>query len=81
MVSESGAICGMRIGRGNRCTRRKPAQMTTLYTTNVTEPDRGSNWGRRIQKPATNHLNYGTSLVKLQFMNWKGRGRSINDLS
>jgi hypothetical protein len=81
MVSECGAIGGMRIGRGNRSTRRKPAPVKTLYTTNPIESDLGSNRGRRGEKPASNQLNYSTSLVKLQFMNWKGRGRSGNGLS
>jgi hypothetical protein len=41
---EYGSVCGMRIGRRNRSTRRKPA---TLSTRNPTWPDLGSNLGRR----------------------------------
>jgi hypothetical protein len=56
------AVVGMRIGRGNRSTRRKPIQchffhhkshMTTL----------GSKPGRRGGKPATNCLSYRTALL------------------
>jgi hypothetical protein len=43
-----GAVGGMRIGRGNRSTRRKPAPVPL-----------GSNPGRRGGKPATNRLSYG----------------------
>jgi hypothetical protein len=42
-----GAIGGMRIDRGNRITRRKPAR-ATLYITDPTWSDQGSNPGRRI---------------------------------
>jgi hypothetical protein len=51
----------MRIGRGNRSARRKPAPLPTLSTTNPTLPDLGSNLGRRNLKPATNRLSYGSS--------------------
>jgi hypothetical protein len=74
MFSECGAIGGMRIGRGNRSTRRKLAAVTTLYTTNPIQFDLGSNRGRCGGKPATNHLSYGIAFVMLQSMNWKGRG-------
>jgi hypothetical protein len=38
---ECGAVGGLRIGRGNRSTRRKPAPSATLSTTNPTWPDPG----------------------------------------
>jgi hypothetical protein len=31
IVNECGAVSGMRIGRGNRCARRKPATVTFVY--------------------------------------------------
>jgi hypothetical protein len=50
---EDGEFGGMKIGRGNRSTRRKPAP-APLYPS--------SNPGRRGGKPATNRLNYGAAL-------------------
>jgi hypothetical protein len=55
---ECGAVGGMRIGKGNRSTRRK---LTTLSTANPTWPEMGSNPGRRGGKPAINRLSYGTA--------------------
>jgi hypothetical protein len=57
---ECGQVGGMRIGRGNRSYRRKPAPVL-LSTTNLTWPDLDSNPGRRSEKPATNRLTYGTA--------------------
>jgi hypothetical protein len=54
-----GAVGGMRIGRGNRNTPRRPAPSATLSTTNPTWHDLRSNPGRSIGKPANNRLNYG----------------------
>jgi hypothetical protein len=56
-----GAIGGMKIGRRNRSTRREPAPIATLPTTNPTWPDPCSNPGRRGGKPATNRLSYVTA--------------------
>jgi hypothetical protein len=56
-----GAVAGIRIGRGNRSTRRKRA---TLSTTNPTCPDLGLNPSSRGGKPATNSLSYGTACVQ-----------------
>jgi hypothetical protein len=56
---EFGAIGGMKIGRGNRSTRRKPVPAPLCPTTNPTWPDPGSNPGRHGGKPATNLLSYG----------------------
>jgi hypothetical protein len=41
---------------------RENLPSVTLYTTNPTCPDVGSNPSRRGGKPATNRLNYGTAL-------------------
>jgi hypothetical protein len=57
---DCGAIGGMKSGRENQSTRRKPA---TLPTTNPIWPNRGSNPGRRGGKPATNRLSYGMTLT------------------
>jgi hypothetical protein len=54
-----GAVGGMRIGRVNRSTRRKPAPMP-LCPPQIPH-DLGSNPGRRSRKPATNRLSYGTA--------------------
>jgi hypothetical protein len=59
---DNGEFGGMKIGRGNRSTRRtRPS--TTLSTTNPTWPDLGSNPGRCGGKPATNHLSYGAANI------------------
>jgi hypothetical protein len=41
----------------------KTCPSSTLFTTNPTWPDRGSNPGRRSGKPATNRLSCGTAQV------------------
>jgi hypothetical protein len=53
MIDEGdcGAIGGIKIGRGNRSTRRKPAP-APRYPPQIPEP--GSNQGRRGEKPAIN---------------------------
>jgi hypothetical protein len=56
---ECGAVGGMKIGKGNRSTVRKPA----LSTINPTSPDLGSNPDRRGGKPATNRLSYGAVII------------------
>jgi hypothetical protein len=55
-------VGGMRIGKGNRSTCRKPAQII-LSTTNPTRLDLGSIPGRRGGKPATNRLHYGVTIL------------------
>jgi hypothetical protein len=57
-----GAVGGMRIGRGNQSTRRKPAPVP-LCAPQIPH-DLGSNPGRRGGKPATNRLSYGTAPVE-----------------
>jgi hypothetical protein len=57
---DDGEFVGMMIGKGNRSSRRKPAPVPILSTTNPTCcPD--ANPGRRGGKPATNRLSYGTA--------------------
>jgi hypothetical protein len=57
---DDGEIGGM-IGRGNRSTRRKPAPVPLCppQTPHAVKP------GRRVGKPATNRLSYGTASVPL----------------
>jgi hypothetical protein len=50
----------MMIGRGNRSTRRKPAQMP-LRPPQIPHSCPDANRGRRGGKPATNRLSYGTA--------------------
>jgi hypothetical protein len=57
MIDEYGAFGGMRIGRVNRITQRKPAPVP-LCPPKVPH-DLRSKPGRRGGKPATNHLSYG----------------------
>jgi hypothetical protein len=52
---DCGAIVGMKIGRGNRSTRRKPAPAPLCPPQIPHEP----NPGRCGGKPATNRLRYG----------------------
>jgi hypothetical protein len=40
----------------------------TLFITNPTLPDLGSNPGRRGGKPATKRLSYGTAFHKVSFL-------------
>jgi hypothetical protein len=69
---EYGAVCGMRIGRENRSTRRKPVTIATFSSTNPTWRDLDSNPGRRGGKPATKPLSYGTAM-KLYLRTFKKR--------
>jgi hypothetical protein len=69
------SIGGMKISRGNRSTRRKPAPTPLCPpTTNPTWSDPGSNPGRRGGKPATNRLSYGAacSIVYKHLKCWCG---------
>jgi hypothetical protein len=52
-----GAVGGMRIGRGNRSTRRKPAPVPLCPP----QIPHHLIWDRTRGKPATNHLSYGTA--------------------
>jgi hypothetical protein len=73
MIDEDdcGAIGGMKIGRGNRSTRKKTCPSATLSTTNPAWLDTGSISGRRGGKPATNRLSYGAA-GGMSFFLWGG---------
>jgi hypothetical protein len=57
MINECTGVDGMRIGRGNRSTRRKPTPVPLCET--QTPHDLGSKPGRHGGKPMTNRLSYG----------------------
>jgi hypothetical protein len=67
---ECGAVGGMRIGMGNRSTRRKPVPSATLSTINPVWPDSGSTPGCRGGKPAINRLSYGAALSNSPSVAW-----------
>jgi hypothetical protein len=58
------AFCGMKSGRGNRSTRRKPAP-APLCPPQIPHVDPGSIPSRRSGKPATNRLSYGAALLSM----------------
>jgi hypothetical protein len=58
---DCGAVGGMRIGRGNRSTRRNPAPVPLRAPQIPHDLTPGSNPGRRGGKPATNRLSYGAA--------------------
>jgi hypothetical protein len=65
----------MMIGRGNRSTRKKPAQVPLFpQETPTCCPDANPN--RRGGKPATNRLSYGT--VFSTFLSHRGGNWNIN---
>jgi hypothetical protein len=57
-----GAIGGMKIGRGNRSTRRKPTTAPLCPPQNPTWQTRSRTPDRSGGKPATNRLTYGVAL-------------------
>jgi hypothetical protein len=59
---DCGVIGGIKIGMGNRSTR-KTYPSATLSTINPTWPDPSYNLGRRGGNPATNCLSYGTAIA------------------
>jgi hypothetical protein len=50
----------------NRRTPGKACPSATLFTTNPTWTALGANPGLRGEKPSTNRLNYGTTLVMIR---------------
>jgi hypothetical protein len=64
MINEDdcGAIGGMKIGRGNQITRRKPAAAPLCLPQIPHDQTRARTPGRRGGKPATNRLSYGADL-------------------
>jgi hypothetical protein len=59
---DDGEFGGMKIGRGNRSTRRKPVPAPLCPPQIPLDTTPGSNPGRRGRKPATNSLNYGATI-------------------
>jgi hypothetical protein len=64
MIDEDdcGAIGVMKIGRGNRSTRRKPASAPLCPPQIPHDQTRARTPDRRGGKPATNHLSYGAAI-------------------
>jgi hypothetical protein len=60
MLNEYGEFSGMRIGRGNRGTRRRLSPVP-LCPRQIPCDDLGFNPRRRGWKPATKRLNYGVA--------------------
>jgi hypothetical protein len=58
---DDGEFGGMKIGKGNRSTRRKPALEPLGSLQIKLDQTPGSNPGRRGGKPATNRLSYGAA--------------------
>jgi hypothetical protein len=63
---------GIKNGRGNRSTRRKPCPSITLSTTNPTWPYPVSNPGRRGGKPATNRFGAAFNTIKSKVLPGEG---------
>jgi hypothetical protein len=55
MSDKSGTIGGMRIGRENKSTRKKPTPVP------LCQPQIPHDLGRRGGRPATNHVSYATA--------------------
>jgi hypothetical protein len=66
MIDEGdcGAIGGMKIGRGNRSTRRKPAPAPPCTPQIPHDQTRARTSDRRGGKPATNRLSYGAASTR-----------------
>jgi hypothetical protein len=62
--SDCRAIGGMRIGRGNRSTRRKPAPVSLCPPQIPHDLTPGSNRGCRGGMPVTNRLSYGPAFAR-----------------
>jgi hypothetical protein len=58
-LMDVGAVGGIIIGRGNKSTRKKAFRCHLVDH----KPYMGSNPNRRVGKPATNSLSYGTAHV------------------
>jgi hypothetical protein len=59
---DCGEICLIKIGRGNRSTRRKPAPTPFCSPQIPHDQTRARTPSRRGGKPATNRLSYGAAL-------------------
>jgi hypothetical protein len=62
---DGGAIGGMKIGRGNRSTRRKPAPAPLCPPPIPHDQTQARTPGHRVGKPATNRFSYGAVRVPL----------------
>jgi hypothetical protein len=62
---DDGEFGGMKTGRGNQSTRRKPAPAPLCSPQIPIDQTPGSNPGRRGGKPATKRLRYGASLRRI----------------
>jgi hypothetical protein len=78
MINEYGAVGGMRIGRGNRNTRSKPAPVPLCPPKTPTLPDLGLILVHRLWKPANNRLSYVTALIALVSLDPKGVGNTFH---
>jgi hypothetical protein len=63
-----GAIGGMKIGRGNRSTLRKPKPASLCPPQIPTWQTRSRSPDRSGGKPATNRLSYGAAFFKSHFV-------------
>jgi hypothetical protein len=63
---DDGEIGGMMIGKGNLSTWRKPAPVPLCPPHHVLCPD--TNPGRRVGKPATKRLSYGTAFSSIDLI-------------
>jgi hypothetical protein len=72
MIDEGdcGAIGGMKIGRGNRSTRRKPALVPLCPPQIRHDQTRAQTADHRGGKPATNRLSYGVAYFRFSFGNY-----------
>jgi hypothetical protein len=81
MIDEDdcGAIGGMKIGRGNRGTRRKPAPAPLCPPQIPHDQTRARTPGCRGGKPATNRLSYGAanSYISIYSLPLTSTGRSL----
>jgi hypothetical protein len=64
MIGDGGEIGGMKIGKGNRIIRKKPAPAPLCPPQIPTWLDPVLNPCRRGGKPATNCLSYGAAFAK-----------------
>jgi hypothetical protein len=61
---DDGEFGGMKIGRGNRSTRSKPAPAPLCPPQIALDQTRARTPGRRGGKPATNHLSYSADKIR-----------------
>jgi hypothetical protein len=67
---DCGEICGIKIGKGNRSTRRKPAPAPLCPPQIQHDQTRARTPGRRGGKPATNRLSYGAAIIGRYWFNY-----------